>query len=148
MTKYSSDKKDPFDRSQPLTRDFFNIPLIGEVRPNDGESVSGDYNLGELVANFPGQSSENVTLQVMDNALCHAGILKNDFLTVRVNATLKSGDFAVVKLGERIFVRKYYRQNGLVRLETADDYPSSVIVETNTPGFSIIGKVISITREF
>lgn len=139
----------PFDRSSAaLTSDFFNIPLLGMVRPGDPDDSNGDYQLSELIANYPSHTGTQVTLQVVDNAMYKAGILKHDFLTVQLNQPLNSGDFAVVKLGERVFVRRFSKQNGLVRLETADDYPSSLIIEPDTPGFELIGKVISITRVF
>ena len=78
--------------------------------------------------------------------MSHAGIFKGDFLTVDLDAFPSDNDLAVVKLGERIFVRRFFKQNARVRLETASDYPSTLVIESDTPNFAILGKVQSLTR--
>ena len=145
-------KTNPFERSQPLTNDFFNIPLLGQVRagkhqPGHNGPV-GDYDLGDLVLNFRQNKQHSVILEVLDNAMQNAGILKGDYLTVALDTRLKNGDIAVIKLGERFFIRKFYYQDRRIRLETATSTASTLIVETNTPGFEIIGKVRAMTRRF
>lgn len=136
-----------FERSQPVTQEFFDIPLLGQVRPGDPLSASGDYNLDALVSNFQHTDRHSVTLQVLDNAMQNSGIIKGDYLTVDLRIKPKNGDIAVVKLGERYFVRRFFRQNHRIRLETSDASPSSLVIEENTPGFLLFGKVLSIFRE-
>ena len=147
MAKADKLKPNPFERSQPLTREFFEIPLLGQVRPGDPRAASGDYNLDALVTNFQHTDNHTVTLQVLDNAMQGAGIIKGDYLTVDLRIKPQDGDIVVVKLGERYFIRRLYRQNHRIRLETSDAYPSSLVIEDNTPGFMLFGKVLSIFRE-
>jgi SOS-response transcriptional repressor LexA len=144
MTDKKKLNNNPFERSQPVTSDFFDIPLIGMV----SNSTSGDYHLSDLVSNFRHANQEFITLEVLDNAMRKAGILKGDFLTVDLNSRPCNGDITVVKLGERFYIRKFYQQNNLIRLETADDYPNSLVIESKTPGFAILGKVQSVFRQF
>lgn len=144
MTVKKKINRNPFERTQPLTSDFFDIPLIGMV----GHSTSGDYHLSDLVSNFHHANQEYITLEVLDSAMQKAGILKGDYLTVDLNSQPHNGDITVVKLGERFYIRKFYQQNDLVRLETADEYPDSLVIQSKTPGFSILGKVQSVFREF
>jgi hypothetical protein len=66
-----------------------------------------------------------------------AGILKSDYLTIDIRSRPQDGDIVVVKLGERFFIRRFYLQEHLIRLVTADEYPSSLVIEDNTPGFQI-----------
>ena len=145
-------KSNPFERSQPLTNDFFDIPLLGQVRAGNHHpgynGAARDYDLGDLVLNFRQNQQHSVILEVLDNAMENAGIIKGDYLTVDLDARLKDGDIAVVKLGERFFIRKFYHQDRRIRLETAANTPTTLIVETNTPGFKIIGKVRAMTRRF
>jgi len=137
----------PFERSQAVNREFLDIPLLGQVRPGDPLAASGDYNLDALVANFQHTDRHSVTLQVLDNAMQGSGMIKGDYLTVDLREKARNGDIAVVKLGERYFVRRFFRQNHRIRLETSDAYPSSLVIEENTPGFLLIGKVRSIFRK-
>jgi SOS-response transcriptional repressor LexA len=132
---------------QPQNRDFFDIPLLGRVRPNDKSHLKRDYNLSDLIKNFKKSDLKSITLEVLDDAMQKAGILKGDFLTVKLDLKPQNGDLAVVKLGTKIFLRKFYRQNHLIRLETANDSVVPLVVDEKTPGFEIIGKVISISRQ-
>jgi repressor LexA len=147
MAKADKLNTSPFERSQPVTQEFFDIPLLGQVRPGDPLSASGDYNLDALVSNFQHTDRHSVTLQVLDNAMQNSGIIKGDYLTVDLRIKPKNGDIAVVKLGERYFVRRFFRQNHRIRLETSGTSPSSLVIEENTPGFLLFGKVLSIFRE-
>jgi SOS-response transcriptional repressor LexA len=145
-------KEDPtatnkFERSQPINKEFFEVPVLGSVIPDDPDFTTGKYELNELVNNYQKQGFNSFNFSILDDAMKNCGILKGDLLTVDFNIPLKDEDIAVFKIGEKILVRKYYRKNNLIRLETADDYPSHLVVEPNTPGFKILGKVVSVTRE-
>ena len=145
-------KKDPtstnqFERTQPINKEFFDVPLLGMVIPDDPDFTSGKYELNELVNNYQNKNVNTFNFSILDDAMKNCGILKGDLLSVDFNIPLKDDDIAVFKIGEKILVRKFFRQSNLIRLETADDYPSHLVVEPNTPGFKILGKVISVTRE-
>ena len=127
--------------------DVFNIPLIGLVQAKDDADYPGDYYLGELVSNFPDHSNIQVTLQALDNAMSQSGILKGDFINIDKDVKLKDNDIVVVKLGERIYIRKYFSERSLIRLETSNEISSPLVIDPKTPGFKLIGKVISITRQ-
>lgn len=140
--------RNPFERSQPLTSDYFDIPLLGMVRADFSDPQTGNYDLADLVANYHQERRQSVTLEVLDNAMENSGILRGDFITVDLNAPPANGDIALVKLGERFFIRKFFRQDKLVRLETASATPTTLVIETRTPGFQVIGKVVSLSRQF
>jgi SOS-response transcriptional repressor LexA len=148
MKNTSKLQPNPFERSQPVTRDFFNIPLLGLVRASMPAHSAEDYNLSELVSNFQNTDQYSITLEVLDDAMHKAGILKGDYLTIDLQSEPHNGEIIVVKLGERFFIRRYFLQQHLIRLETADEYPSSLVIEDSTPGFQIIGKVTSLSRQF
>jgi SOS-response transcriptional repressor LexA len=148
MRKTNKITTNPFERSQPITRDFFNIPLLGMVRSSLSSHSSGDYNLSELVSNFQNTDDDSITLEVLDDAMYKAGILKGDYLTIDITSKPRNADIIVVKLGERFFIRRFYLQDNLIRLETDEKYLSSLVIEDNTPGFQIIGKVSSLSRQF
>jgi len=147
MKKSNLPEPNKFERTQPINKEFFDVPVIGVVIPDDPDFVSGKYELNELVNNYQNKNVNTINVSILDNAMKNSGILKGDLLTVDFNIQLKDNDIAVFKLGEKILVRKYFRQNNFFRLETADDYPSHLVIESNTPGFEILGKVTSVTRE-
>ena len=148
MAKSDRLKTNPFERAQPVTREFFDIPLLGMVRANSKNSFSGDYNLNELVSNFENTNQDTITLEVLDDAMSHSGIIKGDYITVDLRLHPQNADIVVVKLGERFYIRRYFQENNRIRLETSDTHPSPLVIERNTPGFQILGKVLSLSRQF
>ncbi len=130
-----------------LYDEFYNIPLFGAVHIERDGAYHGDYNIGEIITNIRGQQQKTFNLQAADDGLADAGIYKNDYLTVSQNAPLKNGDIAAVRLGQRIYIRKIFFDRKHIRLETASRQPTPLIVEENTPGFAILGKIITVIRE-
>jgi SOS-response transcriptional repressor LexA len=136
----------PLERAQPVHTDFLDIPLLGQVRPSDPLRSSGDYDLSDLVHNFHAIQTRIITVEVLDDAMVNSGIHQGDYLTIDLDSHPTDGDLVVVKLGERIFVRKFSRQEHRICLETSDSYRSTLVVEPDTPNFAILGKVQSLTR--
>ena len=137
----------PFERTPRVENEYFDIPLIGLLQPVNIDSPQGNYPLADIIANRFTCDDNQVTLQVTDDAMINAGILKEDYLTIEITPFLKNGDIAAIKLGERFYIRRFFKQGTHIRIETADAYPSIQVIETKTPGLFIIGKVVSITRK-
>ncbi len=133
--------------SKTLDKEFYNIPLFGEVRIEHDGHFQGDYDLGEIITNSRKNEQESLNVRAADNGLSGAGIFKNDFLTVQLNIGLSDGDIAVVKLGPKIYIRKIFFEKKHIRLETDSGTPSPFIIDRETPGFEIIGKVTTVIRE-
>jgi SOS-response transcriptional repressor LexA len=140
--------KNTYVQTQPLTTEFSNVPLIGILHLAEADS-NPDYQIGDSIRNFQTAGREFVTLVISDNSMRQAGIIKGDYLTVNLNASVQDGDLAVVRLGARLYVRQFFRPSAtLIRLQTCDEYPSVLVIETKTPDFEIIGKVYSLSRQF
>lgn len=131
----------------PGTKDFYNIPLMGEVHFEDDLGSGGDYSLGELIYNYRQTSSQTATLRALDNGLTEAGILYGDYLTVDLARKPRNGEIGAVKIGDRIYIRKIFYDRQFVRLETADGNSAPLIVDPKIPGFEILGKISTVIRE-
>ncbi len=128
-------------------KEFYNIPLLGEVHLEDTGGAGGNYSLGELIRNFRKHDQRTLTLRTLDNGLEGDGIFHGDYLTVNLNSKLRNSDIAAVRLGEKVIIRKIYFNNQFIRLETTDPFNAPLIVDSKTPGFEIIGKVHTVIRE-
>jgi SOS-response transcriptional repressor LexA len=147
MTRKNTQKSTDLKMSEDKKNDFYQIPLIGLVQIKDNENNIKNYDLAELINNYPGKNNNRITLQVLDNAMIHAGIIQGDFVNIAINDKVKDGDIVVIALGVRIYIRRYYAEKYLIRLETEDKYHSPIVIDPKTPGLKLIGKVISITRQ-
>jgi SOS-response transcriptional repressor LexA len=140
--------------SPDLSSEFYDIPLLGEVRLVFSDSSRKPMSIGEragletcLINNFRQTNSRTITMRAMDNGLAGAGILEGDYLTTDLHTTARDGDIVAVKIGYHIYIRKIFHERNLIRLETSTVTPSPLIVDPKIPGFEIIGKIIAIIRE-
>ena len=131
-----------------LDKEFYNIPLFGEVKIADKNNPRGDYDIGEVITNVRNSTSQSLNVRAADDALSRAGIFSGDFLTIHLDRPLRNGDITVVQLGHKIYIRKIFFEKKRIRLETdSSDAPSPLIIDPATPGFEILGKVITVIRE-
>lgn len=133
--------------SNPGEREFYDIPLLGEVRFESTPEYGGDYNLGELLNNFRKNATHTVTMQAMDNGLASKGILSGDYLTIDLNAPLHNGNICAVQLGYKTYIRKIFFEKKFIRFEAGTPDASPLIIDPQTPGFEIIGKISAVIRE-
>jgi len=134
--------------SKQFLNEYYQIPVIGEVHlKEEDRQLLNKFTLGELIQNFQQQDRDSFTVKAMDNALAGAGILKGDFLTVNMLNRPRSGDIAAVKFRDRLFIRRIFFNKNYIRLETANDTPTPIIIDENTPDVIILGKVTMVVRE-
>lgn len=127
-------------------REFYDIPLLGEVKIEHHDSLAGDYSIGDIINNFRLNNAETFSIQVMDEGMELSGIYCGDFLTVLLHDNVNDGEIAVVRLSEKIYVRRLFHVNGFIRLETSPDSRNPLIIEAAAPGFEVLGKVLSLIR--
>jgi SOS-response transcriptional repressor LexA len=130
-----------------LHSEFYTIPLLGEVRLVFSDESYRPHSIGEIINNYRRTDSRTITMRALDDGLSREGILNGDFLTIDLRISPDDGDIVVVKIGYRIYVRKFFRERDLIRLETSSATPSPLIVDPRIPGFELIGKVVTIIRE-
>ena len=130
-----------------LKHDFYQIPIIGEVRIDHTKFEGKGTDIGKLIQNIHKSESKIITVQATDDGLEKLNIFKNDFLNVSLMADVKNAEIGVVKLGYKIFVRKIFFEKNWIRLETDSKTNEPLIIDPKTPGFEIIGRVTAIIRE-
>ncbi len=125
--------------------EFFRLPraefLVEEVRRNKS------LNLGDLSQNERLKDDSRTTLLVETQDMQGAGIQPGDYVVIKQQAEYQEGDILAVHLGEETLIRRYFRAANRIRLECDPPSGQTIIVETDTPGFSILGRVVQIIRE-
>lgn len=142
------------------------IELAKEVKSSlipDDSSVSVPI-LGRIAAGLPVLAVENIegsitldknfftgerifSLRVEGESMRNAGIFDGDYVVARQQLSADKGDIVVAIIGDEATVKRYYPENGRIRLEPANPEFRSIIVEKKTPGFLIAGKVIGLLRK-
>ncbi|OUM98082.1 MAG: repressor LexA [Firmicutes bacterium ZCTH02-B6] len=117
-------------------------PVVGRVTAGEPilavENIEGYF---PLAREFAG-AGELFLLQVRGDSMIKAGILDGDYVIVRQQPDALNGDIVVALLGEEATVKRFYRENGHVRLQPENDaYPPIVARDVQ-----ILGKVIGVYR--
>ena len=123
------------------------LPLVGEIAA--GGPLLAEENIEEYLA-VPEpltRGGEEFLLRVKGDSMVDAGILSGDYVVVRKQSSAQNGDIVVALAGEdeaaeEATVKRFFRDNGKVRLQPANEalgplYPDHV---------TILGKVIGVFR--
>ncbi len=101
-----------------------------------------------MVINERVDRTDRATWRVEDNRMADAGICKGDYVVVQPRRHYQDGEVLVVRLGERVFVRRFFRCGRRIRLECNPPDRQTMILDETTPGFAIVGRVVQVVRSF
>lgn len=125
---------------------FTRVPLVGSV-PAGLPITAIENREGELAIDTTFLPSGDVfCLRVKGESMKDGGIFDGDFVLVDRNAVPMTGDVVVAVIGEEATVKTFYPEKRRVRLEPRNEAFGPIIVERNTPGFYIAGRVVGLMR--
>jgi len=129
-----------------LRRPSVSIPLIGQVAA--GQPILAEENIEEVYA-FPADlvtGEETFMLRVNGDSMIEDGLFDGDFVVVQKQSSAEDGDVIVALLGDEATVKRFYRENGRIRLQPANSSMEPIHAEPDQ--VAIIGKVILGLRRF
>jgi repressor LexA len=136
--------KEALDQTDPNR--FREVHWIGRVAAGTPiwaeQNIEGSFLLDREFV--PGE--EVFSLRVQGNSMIDAGIFDGDFVLVKRQETANAGDVVVAQIGDEATVKKFFPEKRRVRLEPANPDYGPIVVERDTPGFAIAGKVIGLLR--
>lgn len=124
-------------------REMVNIPIIGRVAA--GEPLLAVENIENYFA-IPAEfmpNCETYILKVRGDSMINVGIYENDLLIVEKTNVARDGDIVVALLEDSVTVKRFYKENGYIRLQPENDTMDPIIVDN----CEIVGKVHSLYRQ-
>ncbi len=121
-----------------------NVPLIGRVAA--GEPLLAQENI-ENYFPIPMEfmpNKQTFMLAVKGESMINAGILDGDMVLVEQAQTASNGDMVVALIEDGATVKRFYKEEGVYRLQPENDFMDPIIVKDVT----ILGKVIGVFRFF
>jgi repressor LexA len=119
------------------------MPVIGKVAA--GVPITAQENVeGEFVlpASFT-RASDGFMLRVQGDSMVDAAILDGDLIVVRPQRTANNGEIVVAMLDGEATVKRFYREDGRVRLQPEN--PSMAPIYSND--VTIVGRVEAVVRK-
>ena len=125
-----------------VRREVVNVPLVGTVAA--GQPVLAVENI-EAYFPIPAEympNEQSFMLRVKGDSMINAGIFDGDQVLVKQQATAENGDMVVALVDDSATVKRFYKENGHIRLQPENDFMEPIIVDS----CEIIGKVIGLIR--
>lgn len=123
-------------------REMVNIPVIGRVAA--GEPLLAVENIKDyfsLPAEFM-PNGETYILEVHGDSMINVGFFEGDYLIIEKTNTAKNGDIVVALIDDSVTVKRFYKENGYIRLQPENDDMDPIIVDDCT----IVGKAYALYR--
>ena len=123
-------------------REMVQVPIVGRVAA--GEPILAEQNITDYfpipVEFMPNKNT--YMLKVSGESMINAGILDGDFVLVQKECTAANGDMVVSMVDDSATVKRFYKEEGIYRLQPENDHMDPIIVDH----VEILGKVIGVFR--
>ena len=123
-------------------REMVNIPLVGQVAA--GLPILAEQNIQDY---FPVPADmlpnqEMFMLKVKGDSMVNVGIYDGDQVMVASQSTARNGEIVVAMIEDGATVKRFYKENGHIRLQPENDLMDPIIVNDCT----VLGRVIGLIR--
>ena len=128
---------------KPKPQRVINVPVVGRVAA--GKPILAAEDIQEtypLPADFLA-GSEGFMLEVHGDSMIEDGIHDGDFVIVRRQQVADNGDVIVAMIDNEATVKRFYRENGSVRLQPANSSMEPIYAAD----VAIVGKVVGLVRK-
>ena len=140
----------PTPRLAPIPRrstsEPIEIPILGRVAA--GAPILAEENIEDvlLLDGALVRPGKHFALKVQGDSMKNAGIFDGDIVIVRHEAPVKSGEIAVVLIGEEATVKRIFpRRDKVLLLPENDDY-EPIEIRPSDPETRVAGKVVGVFR--
>ena len=127
---------------QAYRADMVQVPVVGRVTA--GIPITATENIEDYIALPKAMigSGDHFILSVRGESMIDAGILDGDYVIVRKQSTADNGDIVIAMIDDEATVKRFYKENGVFRLQPENPTMEPIIV----PELTILGKVVSLYR--
>lgn len=125
-----------------LNRQIINVPVVGKVTAGTPilavENLEGHFPIAADL--LPDQNV--FMLRIQGESMINSGIYDGDFVFVRQQSHASDGDIVVALIEDEATVKRFYKENGYIRLQPENELMSPILVEDPV----ILGKVVGLFR--
>ena len=119
------------------------LPVIGRVAAGRPLLAIEDIEDSYPVPREFLSGGEGFMLRVSGESMMEDGIMDGDFVIVRRQNVAENGDTVVAMVGEEATVKRFFRENGRVRLQPANSSMEPMYFDS----VEIVGKVVGLIRK-
>lgn len=121
------------------------LPVAGKIRAGRPALAVEDIDTHLLVDKSLFPAEDSFSLRVTGDSMVEAGIFDGDYVVVKPQGEIKSGEIGVVLLGEEATVKKVTIKKGSITLVPANKSMEAVTYKPDE--VKVLGKVIGVIRK-
>jgi repressor LexA len=144
--KRTPEKSRSLEVAEGLRRDR-GSPILGQIAA--GKPILAEENFQGLL-NFEllfGRDSALFALRVEGESMTGAGIFPGDFVIVKHQSDIASGEIGVVYIDDEATVKRIFLEGGRLRLQPENETMDPVLIDREDDRLRIGGKVIGVVRK-
>lgn len=124
------------------------VPIVGRIRagaPNLAmENIEGHLAVDRSIA----RQDNLFLLRVEGDSMIEAHIQSGDLALIKPQPVAENGEIVAVLIDDEATLKRFYKETNHIRLQPANSKMKPIIIKPDTTQVRIIGKVISILRQF
>lgn len=120
------------------------IPVVGQVAAGTPILAVEDIECYVPVSDSLRRGREFFGLRVKGDSMIEAGIFEGDILIVNRTPTAENGEIVVAMIDDEATVKRFYRENGHIRLQPENSAYEPIIAEN----VILLGTVVSLIRNY
>ena len=120
------------------------VPILGNVAA--GAPILADENVEGYIP-YSGRVSRDkplFALNIRGESMINAGIMDGDIVVVEKTPVARNGEIVVAMIDDEATTKRFYKENGVVRLQPENDSMEPIIVKD----CSVVGKVVAVIRYY
>ena len=126
-------------------KELIDIPIVGKVTA--GMPILATENIEDMFQipiNYVKHNNDLFILKVTGDSMIEAGILDGDLAIIEQKNVATNGDIVVALIENEATIKRFYKENGFIRLQPENKNYEPIIVED----CSILGKLVGIYRAY
>ena len=126
-------------------KELIDIPIVGKVTA--GMPILATENIEDMFQmpiNYVKHNNDLFILKVTGDSMIEAGILDGDLAIIEQKNVATNGDIVVALLENEATIKRFFKENGFIRLQPENKNYEPIIVED----CSILGKLVGIYRAY
>lgn len=126
-------------------KEMLDIPILKGIKK--GVPLFSKENIEDtftLPIDYIKHNNEIFMIRVYGENMINSGIRNNDLAIIEKKETAKDGDIILTVIDNCLSIRRYYKENGYIKLVSENDYIEALCVEK----CNVLGKLVGIYRSF
>lgn len=141
---------DPSFATEPMHEDIVRLPIVGQISCGNGTWAIEEVDGYEETPHSWLGSGEYFYLRAKGDSMVGARIHDGDLLLIRKQPDVADGEIAAVIIDDEAVLKRVYRQNGMLILQSENPKYPPIIVDpkNNSRNIRIIGKLKKVVIDF